>query len=125
MPISLFADEVLKGGGSLFAVIPSAGYEQSFGDPGALRRFRALKGRASKVLELDFGEPGEEAYWAAGQKVVELSDEMLAVWDGQPSGGLGGTADVVAFAHQKNVPVSVIWPSGSARLAPLASGQSR
>jgi hypothetical protein len=111
----LFAEAVLESGGSIFAVIPAAGYERSFEDPSALRRYHALRERAGQALELDYREPGEKAYWAAGQKVVELCDQLFAVWDGQPAGGLGGTADVVAFAREQGKTVTVIWPAGASR----------
>ena len=111
----LRSEAVLAQGGSLTAVLPCAGYERSFTVPAALDRYRKLKQRANEIVELDFDTPGEEAYWAAGQNVVDLADEMLAVWDGKESGGLGGTADVVAFARRKGVPVTVIWPAGSSR----------
>jgi hypothetical protein len=47
-----------------------------------------------------------------------------AVWDGQPSGGLGGTADVVAaYAREWGVPVEVVWPEGcEPRLQSFAVG---
>jgi hypothetical protein len=40
---------------------------------------------------------------------------LLAVWDGTPSQGVGGTADVVAFAGERGVPTTVVWPPGSRR----------
>ena len=40
---------------------------------------------------------------------------LVAVWDGQPARGLGGTADVVAYARQRGVPMEVIWPQGATR----------
>jgi hypothetical protein len=111
----LFAEEILRQGGSLVAVIPSARYETSFSGQKALDTYRRLLGRADEVVELTYDSPGEEAYWAAGKEVVSRSDRMLAVWDGRPAGGLGGTADVVAFARSANKPVDVIWPPGAAR----------
>jgi hypothetical protein len=109
----IFAEVLLALGGSLTAVIPSETYELSFAGEAERANYRRLRQRCDSVIELPFARPGEEAYWAAGQKVVELSDEILAVWDGQPSGGLGGTADVVDFARRRGVPVTVLWPSGS------------
>jgi hypothetical protein len=111
----LFAEEVLADGGSLVAVIPTADYEQSFSEPAALKRYRDLRGRASEVVELACPELGEDAYWAAGRRVVELADEMIAVWDGLGSRGLGGTADIVGFARERGIAVTVIWPPGSTR----------
>jgi len=39
----------------------------------------------------------------------------VAVWDGKPARGVGGTADIVSYARQKGVPVAVLWPDGAAR----------
>ena len=50
-----------------------------------------------------------------GRAVVDRSSVLVAVWDGQPSRGLGGTADVVAYARERGVPVEVIWPEGASR----------
>ena len=47
--------------------------------------------------------------------VPDRSSVLVAVWDGQPSRGLGGTADVVAYARQRSVPVTVTWPEGASR----------
>ena len=38
-------------------------------------------------------------------RVVELSDIVLAVWNGKPAKGKGGTADVVAYAIRRGVPL--------------------
>ena len=111
----IFADTVLAAGGTLTVVIPCTGYEQSFVSDGGAATYRGLRARASEVIELDYGAPSDEAYWAAGRRVVELSDVLLAVWDGSPSGGVGGTADVVAFARERAVPTTVIWPAGALR----------
>jgi len=36
----------------------------------------------------------EDAYMAAGRRVVDLSDVMIAVWNAKPAKGKGGTADI-------------------------------
>jgi hypothetical protein len=36
-------------------------------------------------------------------------------WDGKPARGYGGTADVVAEARNKGIPVTVIRPEGAGR----------
>jgi len=111
----LVADLVLSRGGSLDAVIPSQDYSGSFDSEEALAIFQRLIGRARDVSTLPFPEPTEEAFLAAGLVVVERSDHLLAVWDGEPARGLGGTADVVAYARQRGVPVQVVWPEGVRR----------
>ncbi|MFG2777635.1 hypothetical protein ACGFY7_07180 [Streptomyces prunicolor] len=42
-------------------------------------------------------------------------DVLLAVWDGRPARGYGGTADVVTYAREHDVPVRVLRPEGATR----------
>lgn len=111
----VFAAAVLQAGGQLSVVLPSDQIEASFQDPSDLARFQDLVARADEIVRMPFSEPGEEAYWAAGQAIAERSDLMLAVWDGRPAGGLGGTADVVKYARERGTAVAVIWPDGCER----------
>lgn len=111
----LFAEQVLRAGGSLTAVVPSAHYGRSFETIDGSAAYRRLRALAREVIELPFSAPSEEAYWAAGQRVVGLAEVLLAVWDGSPSRGVGGTADVVAFAGERGVPTTVVWPPGARR----------
>jgi hypothetical protein len=111
----LFAEAVLASGGALWVVVPSRGYESTFDKQADLERFRELLGRAEKVEELTFSEPSETAYFAAGRRIVELCDKLVAVWDGKKARGLGGTGDVVAYANQKGKPVEVLWVQGVSR----------
>jgi hypothetical protein len=105
----LFADLVLRSGGRLHAVIPAEGYEQTF-DAAGLRRYRTLVGAAAKIDRLGFAAPTERSFLAAGRRVVRSCDRLLAVWDGRPAQGLGGTADIVMYARTVGRPVEVIWP---------------
>jgi hypothetical protein len=111
----IFAEQVLKAGGALTAIVPSAHYGRSFETAMGNATYRRLRALASEVIELPFSSPSEEAYWAAGQRVVGLAEVLLAVWDGSPSRGVGGTADVVALAGDRGVPTTVVWPPGSHR----------
>jgi hypothetical protein len=108
----LFADLVLKRGGVLEAVIPSKGYESTFNDVQTRRHFDFLLRQAARVEVLEYEWPSEEAFFAGGKRVVSICDELIAVWDGLPSRGHGGTADVVAYAQSIGKPVRVIWPAG-------------
>jgi hypothetical protein len=111
----LFAEEVLRAGGALTAVVPSAQYGRSFATTDGSAAYRRLRALAREVIELPFSSPSEDAYWAAGQRVVGLAEVLLAVWDGTPSRGAGGTADVIAFADERGVPTTIVWPPGSRR----------
>jgi hypothetical protein len=52
---------------------------------------------------------------AGSEILVGLVDELIAVWDGEPARGYGGTADVVAYAKRQGIPVRIVWPEGAAR----------
>lgn len=109
----IFAEAVVAAGGSLVFVNPCTDLESTF-RPEALPDFRALRAAAREVT-MPFEEPSEEAFWAAGKAVADAVDLLIAVWDGGPSGGLGGTADVVAHRIASGRPFVRIWPERSAR----------
>jgi hypothetical protein len=111
----LIAREALRNGGRLLAIVPARGYESTF-SPKELRSYKDLMAQADEVTRLDFPEPSERAYWAAGQAIVDRCDVLVAIWDGQPARGLGGTGDVVDYAAQVGKEVRVIWPNGLARV---------
>lgn len=110
----LVASELLAAGVKLHAVIPSQGYESTF-ETSDLAEYNELLNSAHEVKYCAFTEPSERAYWAAGQLIVDLSDRLIAVWDGAPSRGLGGTGDVVHYAQKQGKAITVIWPSGVRR----------
>lgn len=111
----LFARAVLDVGGYLYLVVPAAKYRDSFEDEQARHGYDELAARRSYLERLEYVESTEEAHMAGGRTVVDNSDVLVAVWDGQPARGHGGTADVVAYARDRGVPVEVIWPEGASR----------
>lgn len=111
----IFADAILARGGQLEVVIPCADYETTFSEPTDLEHFRKLRALARAVTQLNFDEPSEESFWTAGQEIVSSSDVVVAVWNGMPSEGLGGTGDVVEFAKKLNKELHIVWPEGAAR----------
>ena len=96
----LFAEIVLEKEGMLEAVIPFPEYEHSFSNPQDREKYRALLSSASSVEVLEKTRSTEEAYLAAGKRVVDLAEVMLAIWNGEPAGGVGGTADIVQYSRQ-------------------------
>jgi len=111
----IFAECALATGGQLVAVIPCEGYERTFNDPSDLASYHRLLKLSTDQLLLPYQEPSEEAYWAAGKRIVDMADILVAVWDGEPAGGLGGTADVVKYAEKQKKEILRIWPSGARR----------
>jgi hypothetical protein len=77
--------------------------------PSARQAYRELSKNAT-VEVLDIPGTDEDAYLAAGHRVVDNSDIMLAVWDGKPAKGKGGTADVVDYAIKRGIPLIHIDP---------------
>ncbi len=48
-----------------------------------------------------------ERYYECGIETVQQSQLMIALWNGKPSKGLGGTEEIVAFAKKMGKPV--VW----------------
>jgi hypothetical protein len=111
----LFATVLAELNGRLDVVVPCDDYDSAFAAPADAQRYRQLLSAAASVEWLPFPAPSEEAFMAAGIRVVERSSVLLAVWDGRPAAGYGGTADVVAHARSLGRPVHVVWPAGVTR----------
>ncbi|HLQ55113.1 MAG TPA: hypothetical protein VK162_12690 [Streptosporangiaceae bacterium] len=110
----IFARAVLDLGGDIEAVIPAEKHRD--GLPGQAREeYDRLLAKAVAVHRLPFTESTPEAHMAAGEFMIGEADELFAVWDGKPGRGFGGTADVVALARERDLPVQVIWPDGARR----------
>jgi hypothetical protein len=85
---------------------PATEYETDFSDDVARARHRQLRERASAVFALPGQrEAASAAYETVGRLVLDQSDIMLALWDGDPARGRGGTAQVVAEAVARRIPV--------------------
>lgn len=110
-----FASQVLDRGGRLEVVLPCSGYEKTFSNLSDLKNFHSLLDRAATVETLNFEAPSPPAYLAAGYRVVDLSELLLAIWDGYPARGVGGTADIVKYARTRNTRLELVWPSGIVR----------
>ena len=101
---TLFARLVLELGGSLEVVVPFGDYENRFESEGDRLEYRRLIGAAARVEVLHRSGTDEEAYYAAGKRVADLSELLVLVWDGRPAAGLGGTADIAEYARQTGKP---------------------
>lgn len=111
---ALFARTVLDLGGRLIAIIPATSYRD--GLPAAYHpTYDALLSKASETVALDRQVSDADAHMDASLRMLDRADELIAVWDGQPARGCGGTADVVQAAHDRDLPVTVVWPAGVTR----------
>lgn len=110
----LFARAILDAGGSLHVIVPAQQYRDGLPTE-AHAQYDALIMRAATVKALPYVESTSDAHMAASLAMLEETDTLLAVWDGQPARGYGGTADIVTLAHDRDIPVHVIWPDGAHR----------
>ena len=110
----LVAQRILLRGGRLVALLPfePVDYIIDFADTASVREFTDLVAAADQ-MEVILGAPTDDwtreaAYERAGHAVLDRSEVLLALWDGEPAHGRGGTAEVVADARLLGRPVEVI-----------------
>jgi len=86
-------------------------YENDFIASNGRREFRELLRKADLVIELRGSHDTEQdrtcSYMAVGRAVLSRSDILIAIWDGRPARGTGGTAQVVNQSLEMGIPV--IW----------------
>jgi hypothetical protein len=108
----------------LDVVLPLAleDYLQDFATEESRKEFTELLDRCRKPVLLrtrriqddrrDRGDQAElrrDAYHQVGRYVVDHCDVLIAVWDGQPSRGRGGTGEIVQYAQEQNRPIIRVW----------------
>lgn len=88
-------------------------YADDFANVESVQEYHDLLQSASAVFEVNIDHLRmPTAYAHVGQVMLEHSDVLMAVWDGCPPAGSGGTGDIVARARRSGVPV--IWLDSSA-----------
>ena len=74
-----------------------------------LREYRRLLAESKRSIQLDNPEPSH-AFLNAGKRIVDECKSIIAVWDGEPSKGLGGTADIVEYARSLERSLTILNP---------------
>ncbi len=101
------ADIALELGFELHAILPFAreAYRGTLHNS-ALARFDDLVDRAACVLELPGGlDEQRAAFVMAGRATIAHCDVLIALWDGLPPRGRGGTGEVVELALTRGTPL--------------------
>jgi hypothetical protein len=105
----IVAEEALALGYDLQCLLPFSReeYELDFSHRESKEHFWQLL--PTTVLELD-GDPKRrsEAYLAVGKTLLRHCDLLIAIWDGAPARGEGGTGQVVQEALRLKVPTVLI-----------------
>lgn len=123
----LVARLALAAGWTLDAVLPFERdrYEADFAGRESRAEFAAFLDRSARVSVARAGAGPAAAlddagpYAAQGRALVAGSDMLIAVWDGLPARGPGGTADVIGWARAAGAPVVWIHLRAPHRLAVL------
>lgn len=105
----MFAQACLNRGGKLVTVIPIADYERFFESEPARLGYLSLLASSARIVRLDHPDPSS-AFLVAGRHIVNECRWLIAIWDGAPSRGVGGTADIVAYARSLGRAVTVLDP---------------
>ena len=100
-------------GGELHAILPlaRADYATDFAEVASHAAFLALLDAAHRVSILPPAENRDAAYEAGGRRVVQEADALIALWDGLPARGRGGTAEIVTHARERGLPLFWLVPS--------------
>jgi len=124
---SMVAAAARERGWALFSVLPFARgtYAGDFTSTQTRAAFDDLIAASARVFEIvgdAHGNSAPAAYERAGRIVPAQADILIAVWDGQPAQGRGGTAHIVAEAVARDIPVVQIDPQGNTAPALLWDG---
>jgi len=80
-------------------------YIDDFETPESKAEFKKLRARAQRLTQVDPAANRAEAYEMAGRYVVDHCDVLIALWDGEPASGRGGTAEIVSYARRQGCPL--------------------
>lgn len=95
--------------------LPRADFQRDF-SPETWREAEALLESAESVTVVGGNTVREEAYLDCGIETVNACDVLIALWDGEPARGRGGTAEMVRYARELGKPLLVVDPeSGDVR----------
>jgi hypothetical protein len=78
--------------------LPAQEFRNDF-DAGTWERAELVIDRALSVEVVAHGGLREEHYYECGLETVQQSQLVIALWDGEPARGFGGTAQIVSFAQ--------------------------
>jgi len=110
----MFADVAVGAGIPLRVLLPFnlVDYAASLPEP-ARPKLRHLAGLARGVWTAPGGvSDPERSYHVTGMVMLAQSDILIALWDGEPGRGPGGTAAVIDQAVRQGIPVIHIDPGG-------------
>lgn len=111
-------------GWTLAVVLPlePLDYLADFADERSRTEFTALLERADDVEQIPPAQSRTEGYRRAGHRVVDRSDALIALWDGEPAAGEGGTGEIVDHARLLDRPLAWVPVVNTVRVPPQGEG---
>jgi hypothetical protein len=106
----LLADRLIELlGADLIAVLPfpDSDYLDDFNTVESVQEFLIYKKRAKMIISPQQTMLRPLAYQRANQTLLNHCNILVAVWDGRPARGIGGTAETVEFARKLCLPI--LW----------------
>ena len=104
----LVAREALALPGTTLSVVlpfPAEDYSRDFETEESKREFAEFLARAQDVEVMPPTPTREAGYELQGRRVADRSDALVTVWDGGGTRGQGGTAEIVAYAADRGLPI--------------------
>ena len=108
---TLFAEACQAEGIPWIATLPfsPADFRKDFNESQWSYASELLRG-AAEIEICGTADDRTASYLRCGLKTVDQADLVMAVWDRNPARGVGGTAEVVAYARMLNKPLILIHP---------------
>jgi hypothetical protein len=106
----IFAGALVQKSIPFEAVIACDNIERSFTSEQDIQKFRGFLSIAHQIIRLNYPYPSAEAFFEASTRMVDRVNAVIAVWDGRPAQGFGGTADVVNYAVERGVKIAHLNP---------------
>ena len=109
---TLFAETCIALGIPWIALLPRSreDFKKDFTESDWEKTSELLQ-QAQRVESLPPARSRDLGYLEGGLSTVDEADIMIAVWNGEPSRGTGGTAEVVAHAENLAKPIILIDPA--------------
>lgn len=107
----LAAKRILRRPGAQLVVplpVSQEDYLSDFKSTESITEFQALLSQADQVFTLPPSPTREDAFAAVGTYILEHSDVILVLWDGQEAQGIGGTGEIAGTARLIGKPMAWI-----------------
>lgn len=112
---TIFAEEAIKLGIPVSFVLPFSleEYRKDFSAEGQVVLEKLIENNGNKYevvinQQVNTKDGRNKAYLGVGKKLVDTTDILMAVWDGQSAHGEGGTGDIVNYAIKQGKIINII-----------------